>query len=611
MRAFPSVNGIQGVVGKPGGGKGAYAMEVALWWLTETNYKIVGNFALSHGNIAAYLAKYYPDRDFDLFNRIVKLTDSQAQYFYRYRSLDDLEKPLPYQHILTKAIVPDDEFTVSSNKIGIDYHSVKEPVLYLVDEAQNLFNNRAFAETGFPVRFYLSQHRKMHDVVLLITQQMGLVDKSFRAWCQNFIYCRNLSKEMVSRLLRAPKKMRRITYLQALESNSQQEPESTVEVDFDLEILNCYDTNAGVGISSQVKGAENVVKKGFSTKWILYPAIVGVVVLAVLMARLPKYLAGASNKLTAAVMGTPTPNKGGVDLVAQLPVPTQTSIKTPTLTPSLAPPQEVRQDKILWSMFTAPKRVDLDTYVSRLRELDDVKVIIVDDTRCYVTFPPKYQTLIPLLDAPVTSLPVTLSIHSFRKTKDFSFSLDKLDLKADSVAMLLNGGAGLSLNLGKLIMSFGRNNLNYLQTDTYKFNLIRGSSAKVTRGVEIPILNTITQNNATTTTTTYKAVLNSISITPRFAADGVYLKFDMSLQNLIDTESKAISTTTLTTDLFVEQNKGYILLDLANLLKQKSNGFLSFSKSDEEVTYVITLDSAAVCVAGVGAAGTPPPASGR
>jgi hypothetical protein len=148
-----------------------------------------------------------------------------------------------------------------------DYTVVKDHgVFFVLDEVHIAFNARAWALTGAEVLYYLSQHRKLGDDVICITQSVANVDKQFRSVAQDFTYIRNLGKESFGHF-RLPMRFIRKTYAQP-PSGDKSEPMEMGSFALDVNgLASCYDTAKGVGIHGRAGADTKHRKKGIHWLW--------------------------------------------------------------------------------------------------------------------------------------------------------------------------------------------------------------------------------------------------------------------------------------------------------------------------------------------------------
>lgn len=239
------------ISGKPGGGKTLYAMKLIIEELLHGSRPIYTNIPIIPGMLSEYLQQKYPDRQIDLLNRIRLLNETETAKFWTMR---------PGNPLIPVLSAP--EWTRGDKP---KYENVTDSgVFYAIDEIHNFFNARAWQETGRDVLFYLSQHRKLGDTVICITQAIGNVDKQFRSVTQDFTYLRNLNKERMG-LFRLPSVFVRRTFGEPATSNSQALESGTFTLDVSG-VASCYDTAQGVSIHG--KGADLKERKTGLNIWV-------------------------------------------------------------------------------------------------------------------------------------------------------------------------------------------------------------------------------------------------------------------------------------------------------------------------------------------------------
>lgn len=202
------------IQGKPGSGKSLYATSRVIEELREGVRNIVTNLPLHPGRLNEYLQQKWPDQDCRMIQRLRVLTDDELREFWKFRGPDG----------------------------AADAHGVA----YFLDEAHIAFNARDWATIGRGALNYLSQHRKLGDIVWVITQAPGNLDKQFRSVAEDFTALRN---EYTAKFgpFRGRGRFVRRTYLQEPQQNS--EPFETATFILDKEgIASCYDTARGIGV---------------------------------------------------------------------------------------------------------------------------------------------------------------------------------------------------------------------------------------------------------------------------------------------------------------------------------------------------------------------------
>lgn len=248
------------ISGKPRGGKSLYAVKLCVEELVYGSRVVITNLAFKRPELNEYLQKRYPGRCVDLHERLIILDDKEAGRFWTIRPGG-----------VRIAVLSEVEWKAGAKP---DYSGVHDNgVMYAIDEIHNYFNARAWAETGRDVLFYLSQHGKLGDTVLCITQAIANVDKQFRSLTQDFTYLRNLKKERMG-FFRMPGIFMRKTYTTPATPTSQPMESGTFTLDVSG-LAACYETAKGVGIHG--RGADKTERtKGihWSVAAIMVPLVV-------------------------------------------------------------------------------------------------------------------------------------------------------------------------------------------------------------------------------------------------------------------------------------------------------------------------------------------------
>lgn len=282
------------ITGKPGGGKSMYGVRLILDELLYGTRPIVTNLPLKIGELNAFVQKLAGERVVSVVDRIRILSDDETSSFWTYRLTG---RPV---EVLAKS-------EWSQGKLP-SYSGVKDGgVMYVIDEVHNFFGARQWAETGRDVLFYLSQHRKLGDTVVCITQACGNVDKQFRSVAQDFTEIRNLSKIKMG-LFKLPYVFMRQTYPTVPTGNVAPLETGTFRLDVSG-LAACYDTSIGVGIHA--RGAD-VGERRRGIPWQV-GAVGAVVLVIVLFYVVPNVLAKAVDvkpmlkAVPAATQGIPAP----------------------------------------------------------------------------------------------------------------------------------------------------------------------------------------------------------------------------------------------------------------------------------------------------------------
>lgn len=262
------------ISGKPGGGKSFYGLKLIVEELADGHREIFTNVPINPGALAEYLAARYPERDLRVGERLRILSDDEVSEFWTYR---------PGAVRIPRLTAP--QWAAGGRPDYSGVSSADRGVMYVIDEVHNYFGARQWAETGRDVLFYLSQHRKLSDTVICITQAVNNVDKQFRSVTQDFTYLRNLSKESYGKF-RLPGVFVRKTFSSPPSDTSTPMESGTFRLDI-TGLAACYDSAQGVGIHG--RGADKSEKRRGLPWFYFVGGFVGIVVLAFLF--LPRLIA--------------------------------------------------------------------------------------------------------------------------------------------------------------------------------------------------------------------------------------------------------------------------------------------------------------------------------
>lgn len=255
------------LVGKPRNGKSLRAMMFIWEELTSGSRCIITNMVLDLDVLQSLLIK----RGFphvDLRRRVRMLDDLETKNFWLYR---------PDGYVLPRPAGYDD-------KTGpdVDYSPLFDfetgevrSVCYVIDEVHTHWRARGWAGTPRHVDFYNSQHGKLGDRVIFITQNTKLVDANFIRLAQDFGYCRNHRLEKHGRF-RGDNKFTMHVYPGPVANDK----EVTLNVEtykLDLELAECYDTSAGVGMPGGGKADAGFRAKGIPL-WTVWAGLAAVLV---------------------------------------------------------------------------------------------------------------------------------------------------------------------------------------------------------------------------------------------------------------------------------------------------------------------------------------------
>jgi hypothetical protein len=227
------------ISGKPRGGKSLYGMRLLLNEIVHGDRYVMTNLAVKVGALSEYIQQKHPAAyarrtasGLSLTQQIFTLEDSDLAEFFCFRPEGRIKG------------VSNREWTAG---IRPDFSIAKSSVLYILDEVHIAFNARRWAETGTQVLYYLSQHGKLGDDVVAITQHVKNVDRQFVSVAQDFTYVKNLAKSRMA-YFQLPSMFVRHTYSSPPLNNFTPSEETGV---FSLDVTglaSLYDTGKGVGI---------------------------------------------------------------------------------------------------------------------------------------------------------------------------------------------------------------------------------------------------------------------------------------------------------------------------------------------------------------------------
>ncbi len=314
---------VEFISGKPGGGKSLSALRLISRVLQRTNMCVVTNLAIKPGELNAWLQQTYPEATINLHERLRLLNETETGQFWLYRSCRIIED----QHGRRAEWVQLAAVSEEEQKAGkhIDYSSCNglPPVLYVIDEIHNYFNAREWMKTGKEALFYLSQHRKLGDDVICITQSINNVDKQFRSVAQSFTYVTNLRKTKFLKLFTLPPLFVANTYLHPATGAAGETAMEVHTFTLDLKgLAACYDTAAGVGIRGTLADTN---EKPRGLPWWLF-AVVPVLIIGFVW-YMPNMIGGVVGHVTNVkvpnqpkLVGIPNPATPATNAVALAPV---------------------------------------------------------------------------------------------------------------------------------------------------------------------------------------------------------------------------------------------------------------------------------------------------
>lgn len=290
---------VEFIAGVPGSGKTLFAMGLLETELTTTNRKIVTNMPIRMRELGVYLRTHYPALDIRLDERIKLLSEDELPEFYLWRGPDYklgvvTEMPVEDNRIKVKRTIRPLLTDIREGDCGVQYY---------LDELHIAFGNREWQNTAPAALYYLSQHRKLSDDVICITQAVSNVDKKFASVAGEFHQIRNHTVERWG-WFNGPASFTVKTYLRQPKSPTDV-PMHTRRFKLRRELASCYDTAAGVGVVGRAGADTKKTRKGIPlwTAWLAFAAV------AVLVISAPWLLFGGAKKLVTepvvALVGKP------------------------------------------------------------------------------------------------------------------------------------------------------------------------------------------------------------------------------------------------------------------------------------------------------------------
>lgn len=254
------------ICGKPGGGKSLTALrEMALALDDPAGPFIVTNLSL---RLASIMHRWGIDT---AMNRIRILDDYEIGEFYLARKCDEGEFEIPLH---TPAGLGYEVPDLGCHQLDA---VVERGTLYIIDEVHVHFHARQWQRVGMATQFWATQHRKINDRVLLLTQKIEQVEKQLRNLGQEYWLCENLAKKAGP--VKWVKHSSKIKVHRYLSPNPQSEKQAdSFEFPLDPSLFELYDTSGGVGVRARGIKETDGAKKGLNVKLFLVLALVGIVV---------------------------------------------------------------------------------------------------------------------------------------------------------------------------------------------------------------------------------------------------------------------------------------------------------------------------------------------
>lgn len=258
------------LVGKPRNGKSLRAMMKIWEQLTTTQRFIITNMVLDLDVLQALLIA----RGFGHVcarARIRMLTDEETKNFWLIREFGTLPTPSDYNEkqgadVDYSPIFKDERYWETGDEANPLAPVSLRGTFYVIDEVHTHWRARGWSGTPRHIDFYNSQHAKLNDSVLFITQNTKLVDQNLCRLAQDFTYCRNHRLEKHGRF-RGDNKFTAHTYPGPV-SNDKEVTLNVETYHLDKALADCYDTSAGVGMPGGGTADKGYRAKGIPLKMI-------------------------------------------------------------------------------------------------------------------------------------------------------------------------------------------------------------------------------------------------------------------------------------------------------------------------------------------------------
>jgi hypothetical protein len=260
--------------------------------LLTGNRLVVTNVPLKPERLNEYLQEKVPDRNIPLLGEKTRLVlldnNDQARVLYREYSKRYYEETDPdlreliyfeYEERIKKEAITEEarEFWKYRSLPGRRFDD-DTGALIVLDELHIHFNARKWMQTGEACLHYLSQHRKLGDDVVCITQALGNVDKQFRSVAEDFTMIINESKRKLGPFKGRNRFVRASYYKEP--QGSRDTPFERAAFQLDAKgVASCYDTAAGVGVHGN-KADMNKKPKGIPIMVMLPAAVIAVALIA-------------------------------------------------------------------------------------------------------------------------------------------------------------------------------------------------------------------------------------------------------------------------------------------------------------------------------------------
>lgn len=296
-------------LGLPRNGKSYGALKYAIQReLVYGKRPVVTNLAINFAALNAYLQEKYPAAKVNLDARLRILSDSELKNYWMVRGPDYLGK---------KGVIPASAMTpdglIDFGQFASDEYMGTEGVLYILDEVHIHFDSRKTMKASPQMAFYNSQHGKLNDDVIGITQFAKLVDVRFKDFAQSWHYFTYGTHRRFLTVFRGIPMFTEKVYCGEVKGVTDTADE-VYRYRLDPAIAACYDTSQGVGITGRNR-PEDKRKGGISIFWGAIPICALIAALAYGPDFITRQLAGAvkgattfaSEKTAEVVSVSPSP----------------------------------------------------------------------------------------------------------------------------------------------------------------------------------------------------------------------------------------------------------------------------------------------------------------
>ena len=237
------------IFGGFGSGKSYAGMRAIRSELLNGNRPIVTNLAVMEKDLARYFSENYSRSHVVLHQRLRLLNDDEMANFFVHRvSRSGLwyDIPLPSPEEEKRGVRP-------------DWTQLRDNgCLFIIEEAHEFFGAYQWQEVGRSFRAYKNQNRKFNDDILLITPNLGEIDKQLRLSGQSYTQLINAGKRKI-RGIKMPDVFIAREFTTIPQPTSV--PSNVYTYGLDVKLANCYDTAKGVrGVQGSLADKEAKVR---------------------------------------------------------------------------------------------------------------------------------------------------------------------------------------------------------------------------------------------------------------------------------------------------------------------------------------------------------------